>query len=226
MTKKYVANTNNTVTITGTLINVEYSYTSYDEKFYSANVEVKRAGSENVDTIPVSISEKIVKIEDLVPGIKVTVTGQFRSFNKIDEETQRRHLILSVFCKDIVIESDDAVDSNEITLCGYICKLPNFRRTPMGREITDLLVAVNRSYGKTDYIPCIAWGRNAKFTYSMELGTKIDLVGRIQSRIYSKKVDEDTYESKTVYEVSLRSVAVVIDPEDFSETEENDNVEE
>lgn len=220
MAKKYEITTN-VVTLTGTLVaDAEYSYTSYDEKFYTAEVEVHRTGSENSDIIPVTISEKLINMADLVTGIKVTISGQFRSFNKIDEETQRRHLLLSVFCKDINIVADNVEDSNNIAICGYICKAPNFRKTPKGRDITDLLVAVNRSYGRTDYIPCIAWGRNAKFTSGMEVSTKLDLTGRIQSRVYSKKTGEDTYEQKTVYEVSLATVSIVVDPEDFNNEEE------
>lgn len=219
MAKKYETTTN-VVTLTGTLTtDAEYSYTSYDEKFYTAYVTIHRTGSENTDVIPVTISEKLINVADLICGTKVSIFGQFRSFNKVDEETQKRHLILSVFCKDISIVDDEVEDVNDITICGYICKSPNFRRTPKGRDITDLLIAVNRSYNRTDYIPCIAWGRNAKFTSGMEVGTKLDLVGRIQSRIYSKRTGEDTYEQKTVYEVSLANVTIIIDPEDFDNDE-------
>lgn len=215
MTKKYETTTN-IVTLTGTLFDdAVYAYTSYDEKFYTANIQVKRAGSENSDYLPITVSEKLIDVSSLTAGVTVTITGQFRSFNKIDEETQRRHLILSVFCRDIIIMDDDTDHTNNITFSGYICKAPNFRKTPKGRDITDILVAVNRSYGRTDYIPCIAWGRNAKFTSGMEVGTHLNLTGRIQSRVYSKKIDEDTYVKKTVYEVSLSSVSIIVDPEDF-----------
>lgn len=226
MAKKYETTTN-VVTMTGTLFeDAAYAYTSYDEKFYTATLQVKRAGSDNSDYLPITVSEKLIDVTALTAGTTVTITGQFRSFNKIDEETQRRHLILSVFCRDIVIADDDAVHVNSITFSGYICKEPKFRKTPKGREITDLLVAVNRSYGRTDYIPCIAWGRNAKFASGMEVGTHLDLAGRIQSREYSKKVDEDTYVKKTVYEVSLGTVSIVVDPEDFADEEISyDNVE-
>lgn len=220
MAKKYETTTN-IVTLTGTLFeDAAYAYTSYDEKFYTAIIQVKRAGSENSDYLPITVSEKLINTSALVAGTTVSITGQFRSFNKIDEETQRRHLILSVFCRDIVIVEDDAAHVNNFAFSGYICKEPKFRKTPKGREITDVLVAVNRSYGRTDYIPCIAWGRNAKFVSGMVTGDHLELTGRIQSREYSKKVDEDTYVKKTVYEVSLASVSIIADPEDFDTEEE------
>lgn len=213
MSKKYDT-TSNVVNVTGTLVKeLEFSHTLFGENFYFGLINIGRLGSENSDTLPITVSEKLIDVKGTEPGTKLYINGQFRSFNKVDEANNKRHLILAIFCKDIQIVSGDTDDNNSIELSGYICKNPIFRKTPKGREITDLLVAVNRSYGRTDYIPCIAWGRNAKFTAGMEIGTHLSLSGRIQSRVYYKKTEGDTYQEKTVYEVSLSGVSIIVDPE-------------
>lgn len=119
--------------------------------------------------------------------------------------------ILSVFVCDIeAIDSKDAnIDKNCITINGYVCKEPNYRKTPLGREITDMLIAVNRDYGKSDYIPCIAWGRNARFAGGFKIGTRVKLIGRIQSREYDKKISDTEFEKKVAYEVSVSKCDVI-----------------
>ena len=129
--------------------------------------------------------------------------GQFRSYNRHEENKNK--LVLSVFVREVnLLESEDEIQRpNSIFLDGYICKEPVYRKTPLGREIADLLLAVNRPYGKSDYIPCICWGRNARFAESFAIGGHIQLWGRIQSREYQKKIDENEYEKRIAYEVSV-----------------------
>jgi primosomal replication protein N len=136
-------------------------------------------------------------------GKHIEVLGQFRSYNSYHNEGNR--LILTVFARDINFLDDDAVvkNPNQIFLNGYVCKKPIYRTTPFGREITDILLAVNRPYNKSDYIPCIAWGRNARYSESLEIGHNIKVWGRIQSREYQKKVNETEFEKRVAYEVSV-----------------------
>lgn len=229
--KKYEVNINE-VKITGIIEEAPvYSHTVFGEDFYTAVVMVKRDNSDARDMIPVVISDKLINCKELDGGTVVTITGQFRSFNKIDPESERRHLILSVFCKDITImDPENSYYENSIKLSGYICKKPIFRKTPMEREISDVMLAVNRAYGKSDYIPCIAWGRNAKFTSNMKIGTYISLSGRIQSRTYNKKVatEDGSFETeeRTVYEVSIFNVNIVDKDEKVSDRKDDDIIEE
>lgn len=204
MSKKYNVEMNE-VKITGLVEkDAEYAYTSYDEKFYKLEVSVRRDNPGNRDIIPVTVSEKLIDPAELTAGSCVHIEGQFRSFNALDEKTQKRRLVLSVFVKEIsIVDPTEAEYQNSIVITGYICKDVIYRQTPKGREIGDLLVAVNRAYGKTDYIPSIAWGRNARFAKSMELGTHVAINGRIQSRTYNKKIDENTIEERVAYEVSI-----------------------
>ena len=201
----------------------KFSHEIYGEKFYIFDLSVPRL-SGNADTIPITISERLFKEEELTIGKKVKITGQFRSYNSYENEKNR--LILTVFAKDIeflpnqeeeVIASKDLV-SNEVTLIGYICKPPIYRQTPFGREIADVLLAVNRAYNKSDYIPCITWGRNARFCSKMEVGTEVKVTGRIQSRSYEKKYEDGTVEQKVAYEVSISNLEVI-------EKKENENEE-
>ncbi len=174
------------------------------EDFYSFNLRVKRL-SGNDDILPIIISQKLM--DDIEPQKMVALRGQFRSFNKqIDGKSK---LILSIFCREICPVEEDT-NTNSIELNGYICKSPIYRSTPLSREICDLLIAVNRNYNKSDYIPCIAWGRNAQFINSAPVGTKVHLTGRIQSRVYNKKIDgtNETL-SKTAYEVSISNLAII-----------------
>ena len=181
--------------------------------------------SGNADIIPITVSVRLLSINDLAIDSKITVEGQFRSYNSYENEKNR--LVLTVFAKDIQFMEDQSeeieiskdVVSNEVILNGYICKKPIYRQTPFGREISDLLLAVNRAYNKSDYIPCIAWGRNARFCENIPVGTEVKIVGRVQSRTYEKKYDDGTVVTKVAYEVSVSSLEIV-------DQENNENSEE
>lgn len=184
--------------------NLEFSHDVHSESFYKMPVCSERL-SENKDEIIVTISERLIGELDLEIGTKVEILGQFRSYNNYSGEGSR--LILTLFAKEIFLS--DLECDNEIYLNGYICKPAIFRTTPFGREIADILLAVNRAYGKSDYIPCIAWGRNAKFCESLPVGSNIRVWGRMQSRKYQKKLDEETVVEKTAYEVSVSKLELV-----------------
>ena len=194
---------NNKVILTGRIEeDPVFSHDFYGENFYTFKLITDRL-SEASDKIPVILSEKFLYTNDLSAGNTIEVTGQFRSYNNYTDIGNR--LILSVFARNItpIASIDEAENPNFIQLTGYICKAPVYRTTPFGREITDLLLAVNRAYNKSDYIPCIAWGLNAKYASVLSIGEKIHLTGRIQSREYKKKYDDETIETKTAYEVSI-----------------------
>ena len=192
----------------------KFSHEIYGEKFYIFDLSVPRL-SGNSDIIPITISERLMVNGDLPIGTKITVEGQFRSYNSYGEGKNK--LVLTVFAKNVTLLEDQESEvearkdflSNEVTLIGYICKKPVYRQTPFGREIADILLAVNRAYSKSDYIPCIAWGRTARFCENMEIGTEVKIVGRVQSRQYEKKHEDGTVESKVAYEVSVGSLEVV-----------------
>ena len=190
-----------------------YSHEIYGEKFYIFDLEVPRL-SQAVDVIPITVSERLLTSLNLEIGKKLSVKGQFRSYNSYQNEKNK--LILTVFAKDIIEveekeeeEENNDVVTNEVTLSGYVCKKPIYRQTPFDREISDLLIAVNRAYNKSDYIPCIAWGRNARFCQNMEVGTELKIVGRVQSRKYEKKFEDGTSETRVAYEVSISSMEIV-----------------
>ena len=211
---------NNHLVLVGKIVSDKsYSHEIYGEKFYVFNLEVVRLSS-TVDIIPITVSERLLTGMDLKIGKKVSVEGQFRSYNNYENE--RNRLILTVFAKEIVEVSEEEKDdiTNEVTLVGYVCKKPVYRQTPFGREIADVLLAVNRAYNKSDYIPCIAWGRNARFCQNIEVGTEVKIVGRVQSRTYEKKFEDGTVETRVAYEVSVASMEVPSENE-----EENENVE-
>ena len=201
---------NNLVTVGGEIVSeFLFSHEVFGEKFYVMYVDIIRKSGE-VDRLPVTVSERLVDVEESLVGFGVTVFGQYRSFNKNDGK--KSYLILSVFADYIeFLEDVDSCDNNKISLQGTICKEPIYRVTPKGREIADLLLAVNRDYGKSDYIPCICWGRNAKFAGSLKVGTKLSLVGRVQSRKYNKWIAEDEVEERTAYEVSVKTLEVLPD---------------
>ena len=165
------------------------------------DVNVKRL-SNSEDRIPLMISERLIDVSQDYTGEFIMVSGQFRSYNRHDE--QKNRLVLSVFVREVsfIEEELDGAKTNNIFLDGYICKLPVYRKTPLGREIADLLLAVNRPYGKSDYIPCICWGRNARFASTFEVGEHVQIMGRIQSREYIKKLTETETEKRIAYEVS------------------------
>ncbi len=199
---------NNHLILVGNVVSEKnYSHEIYGEKFYVFNLEVVRLSS-TVDIIPITVSERLLTGLDLKIGKKVTVEGQFRSYNNYENE--RNRLILTVFAKEIK-ENDNVEDeiTNEVVLVGYVCKKPIYRQTPFGREIADVLLAVNRAYNKSDYIPSIAWGRNARFCQNMEVGTEVRITGRVQSRTYEKKFEDGSVETRVAYEVSIASMEVV-----------------
>lgn len=205
---------NNSLVLMGKVANEKtFSHEIYGEKFYQFSLSVPRL-SGNADNIPITISERLFKDEDIAIGKNVKVNGQFRSYNGY--ENNKNRLVLTVFVKDIEflpdgdeVLSDKDVVSNEVDLTGFICKPPIYRQTPFGREITDILIAVNRAYNKSDYIPCIAWGRNARFCSKMPVGTEVKVTGRVQSRNYEKKYEDGTVEQRVAYEVSVSNLEVV-----------------
>lgn len=194
----------NTVELRGEVCSrFEYSHEVFGEGFYTAAINVKRL-SNVCDIIPIVVSERIIDVRENLIGCVVSISGQFRSHNLREEKIR---LALSVFVHEIEkIEDRNSNDVNSIYLEGYICKTPIYRETPLGRKITDALIAVNRSYGKADYIPCVCWGRNARFAGEFQIGTKISVSGRIQSRIYTKKLLDGMEEKRTAYEVSVSKV--------------------
>lgn len=200
---------NNQVTIVGTVDSeFTYSHEVFGEGFYMLEVVVSRL-SHMEDRIPLMVSERLVDVKESCIGKIVEVHGQFRSYNKHEEG--RNRLILSVFVREFsfVGEEGTLTRPNSIYLDGYICKPPVYRMTPLGREIADLLMAVNRPYGKSDYLPCICWGRNARFAGKFEVGTHIHLWGRIQSRTYQKRLEDDVVEKRTAYEISVNKIECV-----------------
>ena len=218
---------NNHIVLVGKVTSEKkFSHEIYGEKFYIFNLNVPRL-SGNDDVIPVTVSERLIPNSDLPINSKITIEGQFRSYNNYTEG--RNKLVLTVFAKDLRLLEDQETEieakkdftSNEVTLIGYVCKKPIYRQTPFGREIADILLAVNRAYSKSDYIPCIAWGRTARFCENMEVGTEIKLIGRVQSRKYEKKYEDGTVEEKIAYEVSVSSLEVVNKDSESDEQEEN-----
>ena len=180
-----------------------FSHEIYSEGFYDTVLKVKRLSMQE-DMIPITISERLINEKNLVVGTHLALKGQFRSYNKMVNGKSR--LMLTVFVREIVPE-DENLNSNVIELVGYICKEPIYRTTPFKREICDLLLAVNRAYNKSDYLPCIAWGRSARFISQVSVGEKLYIVGRIQSRPYQKKLDNGEVETRTAYEVSIGRVS-------------------
>lgn len=212
---------NNVITLIGTIVSERtFSHEVYGEGFYSFNIDVPRL-SENSDIIPVTVSERILTDEFKI-GQKVVIDGQFRSYNNYENEKNK--LVLTVFVKDIRIQTEetDMTNPNEICLTGFICKKPIYRTTPFGREIADILLAVNRAYNKSDYIPCIAWGRNARFCQNIEVGEKIKLWGRIQSRQYEKKFEDGTSEMRRAYEVSVSKMEILKETPNTTDEEAQD----
>lgn len=193
---------NNNVEIGGEIIEeIKFSHEIYDEKFYKFLIKTKRL-SDYEDILPVIISERLVNLEEIKIGKIVKISGQFRSYN-LQTETRNR-LLLSIFVKEIEFTEDEKVLTlNDANFVGYICKEPVYRKTPLGREIADVLIAINRTYKKSDYVPCILWGRNAKFCETLNVGDLVKLNGRIQSRTYEKKNPDGEIMKKTAYEVSV-----------------------
>ena len=222
---------NNYLTLVGKVTGEKkFSHEIYGEKFYTFNLSIPRL-SGNADIIPITISERLVTDEMLLEGKKLLIKGQFRSYNSYENEKNK--LILTVFAKDVEELQENEEESeivkkeettNEVVLIGFVCKKPIYRQTPFGREIADLLLAVNRAYNKSDYIPTIAWGRNARFCQNLEVGAQVKIVGRVQSRQYEKKYEDGTSEIKVAYEVSICSLEL-INEEEKEKKEEIDNQE-
>lgn len=201
--------TNNQVTIAGEVVSeFSFSHEVYGEHFYVVDIAVCRL-SNSFDVIPVMVSERLLDVTCDYRGCILQASGQFRSYNR-HEETRNR-LVLSVFAREVTLIEQEEGDQNPnyIFLDGYVCKHPVYRKTPLGREIADVLLAVNRPYGKSDYIPCICWGRNARFADKFEVGSHIQIWGRIQSREYQKKLGEDLYEKRVAYEVSVSKLEYI-----------------
>jgi len=193
---------NNKVYIAGEVITLpKFSHEIYGEGFYEFELKVTRL-SDSCDIIPVTISERMLGEAGIQIGSKISGTGQFRSYNKLEDGKSK--LMLTVFLRELLPYSETD-NPNYIEIIGYVCKQPIFRTTPFKREITDVLLAVNRTYNKSDYLPCIAWGRNAKFVKNFNVGDKVSVIGRIQSRDYQKKINDEMI-TKTAYEVSLSKI--------------------
>lgn len=207
MTDKVIEN--NQVVIMGEIVSdFVFSHEIFGEGFYMVDVNVPRL-SDSSDVIPLMVSERLLDVQEDYKGLNVMVQGQFRSYNRHEERKNR--LVLSVFAREIefVDETPESSKTNQIYLDGYICKEPIYRKTPLGREIADLLLAVNRPYGKSDYIPCICWGRNARFASNFSVGTRCEIWGRIQSREYMKRISDDDAEKRVAYEVSVSKLELV-----------------
>jgi len=207
-----VENGNNFIDIGGRILTeFTFSHEIYGEGFYRFDVEVDRL-SGNSDVLPVTVSERIVDREKMLPGMSIRILGQIRSYNNYVEADKRNKLVLTIFARDIELLNESPESSpNDAFLDGYLCKPAVYRTTPFGREIADLLIAVNRSYNKSDYIPCIAWGRNARYAGKLEVGHHVRLWGRMQSRKYQKKIDETSVLEKTAYEVSVSKIEIIAD---------------
>jgi len=224
---------NNYLTLVGKVTSdKKFSHEIYGERFFSFDLSIPRL-SGNADIIPIVVSERLINDDMLALDKKLLIKGQFRSYNSFENEKNK--LILTVFAKDIEeVEENQEVEenefakkdmvTNEVVLIGFVCKKPIYRQTPFGREIADLLLAVNRAYNKSDYIPTIAWGRNARFCQNLEVGTQVKIIGRVQSRTYEKKYEDGTVETKVAYEVSICSLEI-INEEDTENQEQEGNQE-
>lgn len=208
----YCVEKNNKVYFMGEIVSeATFSHEVYGEGFYELYVKVMRLSGQ-ADILPVTISERLIQGNDLKTGSVICALGQFRSYNKL--EGGRSRLMLTVFVREL-LDAAPGKNPNSIVLSGYICKQPVYRTTPFNREIADLLIAVNRAYNKSDYIPCIAWGRNARFVQNLKVGDRVALSGRIQSREYQKRLSETETVTMTAYEVSISKLAAFDDGENF-----------
>ncbi|MDD7794019.1 single-stranded DNA-binding protein [Clostridium sp. 'White wine YQ'] len=216
---------NNKIYLEGKVLSkLEFSHEMYGEGFYSFNMEVQRL-SDSVDVLSITVSERLLTEIELEIGMDIIVEGQLRSYNKFVDGSNR--LILTVFARNIIPCLERSKNPNEIFLDGYVCKEPVYRTTPFGREIADLLLAVNRAYNKSDYIPTIAWGRNSRFCQTLEVGDNIRIWGRLQSREYQKKVGENQVIKKVAYEVSISKMEKVQkEDESCLENEESQSLQE
>lgn len=199
----------NIATISGTIISEPvFGHEIYGEGFYYFDIKVRRL-SDSYDVVPITVSERLADCSEYKKGRYIEVEGQFRSYNAIQDSGATK-LMLTVFARDVIFSDNGEreTDINNVELDGYICKPPIYRKTPFNREITDFLLAVNRSYNKSDYIPCIAWGRNARFCGKIEVGENVKVVGRMQSRKYQKKLPDGSVIDKVAYEVSVSQMSI------------------
>ena len=200
---------NNKVYLMGTVASpLKFSHELYGEGFYDFTLEVPRLSGQT-DLLPLTASERLLEQTEISVGTKIGISGQFRSYNKVSEEKSR--LMLTVFVREFVPYDPDSETPNYIEINGYVCKPPVYRTTPFDRKICDILLAVNRGYNKSDYIPCIAWGRNALYVKNAAVGSNLQVFGRVQSRIYSKRAADGSVEERTAYELSI-SKLVKVDP--------------
>lgn len=181
---------------------IEYSHSVLDEDFYKFKLNVSRL-SGVVDSLPVTVAKKVLDNINLADGDKISISGQLRSYNKYQEN--RARLILTAFAKSIEKQTDEDENPNNVILNGFVCKQPNYRKTPFGREITDVIIAVNRAFNRSDYIPTICWGKNAIMCKNLPVGTNVIIKGRLQSREYTKRMGEEL-EIRTAYEVSVGEI--------------------
>ena len=196
---------NNKVFLKGEVVSKPvFSHEVFGEGFYELNLNVKRL-SDNYDIVPITVSERLLGDSKFDIGNFVAIKGQFRSYNKMVDNKSK--LLLTVFVREI-IEIDESMNPNIIELNGFICKEPIYRTTPFKREICDVLLAVNRAYNKSDYLPCIAWGRNARFVKNIKVGQKVCIIGRIQSREYQKRINDNESLVKTAYEISISKIRI------------------
>lgn len=216
--------TNNQAQVTGVIADeFKFNHEIYAEKFYTFTLNIPRL-SGTFDSVRVMISERLLAGETFSVGDTVDIDGQFRSYNSYEPSGDNR-LVLTIFAKDIRPGTvDKSHNPNTLYLNGFICKSPVYRTTPFGREITDLLIAVNRSYNKSDYIPVIAWGRNARYAKTLNVGDNVKVWGRIQSRNYQKHISEDEVVTKTAYEVSVNRMELVTDDEYIPEQEQESSL--
>jgi len=201
---------NNSVNLVGKVVSSpEFSHEVYGEGFYIVYIQVPRL-SDNYDNIPIMFSERLVSPDSIEDTHYLVIEGQFRSYNNFNSNSGHK-LMLTVFAREIEISEEEVTNKNPNQIClnGFVCRKPMYRTTPFGREIADILLAVNRAYNKSDYIPCIAWGRNARFAGSFEIGDNIRVWGRIQSRTYQKKVSEEEIEERVAYEISVSKMEIV-----------------
>lgn len=196
---------NNKVCLSGRIASVpQFTHEIMGEGFYDLTVAVRRLSGQD-DLIPLTISERLMKGENFEIGSPIGIIGQLRSYNKFAENKSK--LVLKVFVRELTEPNVD--EPNTIEIDGFVCKPPIYRTTPFKREISDMLIAVNRAYNKSDYIPTIAWGRNARYASGFEVGERVHIVGRIQSRVYQKQLDDGVVEDRTAYEVSVAKLDLV-----------------
>lgn len=207
---------NNNASVSGVIIDKPvFSHEVYGEGFYCFNIKIRRL-SDSFDIIPITVSERLTDLSEYEIGRTICVDGQFRSYNAAVSDSAVR-LLLTVFAREVFFPEEPLEnDRNSVELNGFICKPPVYRTTPFNREIADFLLAVNRGYNKSDYIPCICWGRNARFCGKRAVGDQVRVSGRMQSRVYQKKFPDGTVQEKTVYEVSVAKIEFIRKDEDAS----------